>query len=210
MANPPTTTGPKFNPPPVPSTPENAPWEELQKLNVTLANLAQVMAMQLGQPLTLQGQVGSPASITVLPPSFGNAGSMQQMINVMLESTSGALGKAAVLDFVKIIDEAYQDEVDRQVLKNGIIDSIMMGFPAGCHHLVEVRVLYYPQQGGVEYIIPSRDDSFIKADDTHITLYPNYPVKAPGRIRVEWWNYDSDNSHEVPVYITVTPSRLVQ
>ncbi|GAI90681.1 unnamed protein product, partial [marine sediment metagenome] len=113
-----------------------------------------------------------------------------------------------VIPFQKTVAVAYQDEQERLIPFNGIIENVIMGFPAGCHQLLEVDVLYLPSGGGKKYIIPTIEDTYIALDDFTVLFRPSYPIKAPGNLRVEWWNYDSLNVHTVPVIATISPTRL--
>lgn len=200
-----------LNPPPKPTTPLSAPWDDIREITSTLKMLTQSMAQYQGLagPTVLMTGGGGGSQI-ILPASFGAPGSVTQMINVMLEGTPGALGPGQNLPFYKDVAKETSETQERLVLINGVVDTIIMGFPAGCQQLVDVRVLYFPPSGGGVYnITPSIDDTYVKFEDFTATFHPNYPVRKPGKIRVEWINYDTGNSHEVPVYVNITPSRLV-
>lgn len=203
----------EINPPPGLSTPKETPWVQLENLNKNL--LALVQLMQQGAVGGIQGFTPGGAiqaiapTITVLPQSFGPTGSSTQMINVMLENTAGALGAGGVIPFKKTVPAETQDELERNVLRDSIVDSVLMLFPAGCHNLVEVNLRYIPEKGKSIDVCPSVEDSFIALDDVAALFHPNTPVKAPGNLRVEWWNYDTLNSHEVVVIASLRPTNLL-
>lgn len=202
-----------INPPPELSTPKETPWVQLENLNKNLNALVQLMQQNAAggiQGFTPGGAIQTVApTITVLPASFGTPGSSSQMINVMLENTSGALGAGATLPFKKSVPAETQDELDRNVIRDSIVDAVLMLFPAGCHNLVEVNLVYHPVKGSKQYIIPSVEDSSIALDDVAALFHPNTPIKAPGKLRVEWWNYDTLNSHEVVVIASLRPTNLL-
>lgn len=203
----------EFNPPPPPSTPKDAPWTVMAELNQNMSALVQLLqqgAMAGIQGFTPGGAIQTVApTITVLPSSFGAPGSTSQMINVMLENTAGALGSGDTIPFKKTVPAKTQDELDRNVVRDSIVDSVLMLFPAGCHNLVEVSLVYHPQKGKKQYVVPSVENSFIALDDVPALFHPNTPLKAPGNLRVEWWNYDTLNSHEVVVIASLRPTNLL-
>lgn len=110
---------------------------------------------------------------------------------------------SAVIPFLKNIPAATQDEQTRQVPFSGTVVTVDMAFPKGPHHLVEVALKYKPSAGGSMALVPRIEDTFIALDDQKITFKPNIEVAAPGHLVVEWWNYDSLHSHEVPVIVTL-------
>lgn len=181
----------RFNAPPPPSTPERAPWEDVQRLVQRLDRLIGL----LEGAVTPGGIPGGPESIA-------------QLVVLLQELAPEVLGNSAVIPFQKTVSTAYQDEQERQVPFNGVVRDVVMAFPAGCQQLVEVRLLYLPKGGSYEFIIPTVDGSFVALDDFTTLFQPRFPIKAPGNLKVEWYNYDSLNTHSVPVIATVTPSRL--
>lgn len=178
----------RFNPPPVPSTPERAPWEEVKELTKRLDRLAALM----------EGGVGIPGAPT----------NLEQLILILKLLAPESIGKSAVIPFQKTVATAYQDEQDRQVPFHGVVQDVIMAFPAGCQQLVEVRLVYYPQGGSKSFIVPTIEDSFIALDDFTMLFQPRFLVEFPGNLRVEWWNYDSLNTHCVPVVALVVPTEL--
>ena len=185
----------RFNPPGVP---EKLPWEDIRQLTTRLDRLISLM------------EVGVAARAPGVVPMFipGAPGTTEQLVVLMRELVPESIGSSAIIPFQKTVAVAYQDDQDRQVPFSGIIRDVIMGFPAGCQQYVEVRLVYYPQGGSKKYIVPTLEDSFIALDDFTVLFQPRLSVKAPGNLRVEWWNYDSLNVHTVPVVVTVTPSRL--
>ena len=186
----------RFNPPPPLSTPKDLPWVDAQAVIQRLDRLITLMERP--------SEAGPPQVITIP----GAPGSATQLIHIMQEMVPESIGNSAVLTFQKTIAVNYQDEQERQVPFHGVIKEVVMGYPAGCQQLVEVRLIYYPKDGGKEYIIPTLEDSFIALDDVTVMFTPRYSVRAPGNLQVEWWNYDSLNTHVVPVIATISPTRL--
>ena len=187
--------------PPKPSTPEYMPWEDMKVLVQRLDKLTKVMEAApriSGAPTVSMGP-----SMLNIP---GAPGTIEQLIYLMAELVPEVIGYSQIIPFQKSIATAYQDEQDRQVRIDGIIREVIMAFPAGCHQLVKVRLIYFPSGGSRIFVAPTIDDSFIFLDDFTAVFSPRYPVKAPGNLRVEWWNYDSLNVHSVPVIVLLTPT----
>jgi len=185
----------RFNPPPAPSTPKDAPWEDMQKLIQRIDKLISLM----------EGPAVAAPTIVTIP---GAPGSAAQLVYLMQEMVPESIGTSAVISFQKEVATAYQDEQDRQVPFDGIVKYVIMGFPAGCQQLLEVNLAYYPSTGSRKLIIPTIENSFIALDDFSVLFEPRFPIKRPGNLRVEWWNYDSLNTHTVPVVVTVVPTNL--
>ena len=186
----------RFHPPPTPSTPELAPWEAVRALTQRLDKLIGLMEKPMA--------VGAPSFVGIA----GAPGTTEQLITIMAAQAPEILGNSSIIPFQKEIPTAYQDEQDRQVPFDGMVRDVVMGFPAGCQQLMEVRLMYYPAGGSYGYIIPTIDDSFIALDDFTAMFSPRFLIKRPGNLRVEWWNYDSLNVHTVPVIATVVPTGL--
>jgi len=184
-----------------PEFPEKTPWSDVKLLTQRLDRL--IGLMEVGMAPTVPG---APAVAPMI--FFPGATTSQQMVLLLQELVPEAIGPSAVISFQKTIATAYQDEQDRMIPFNGIIGEVIMGFPAGCHQLLEVDLLYFPAGGGRKCIIPTIPDTFIALDDFTVLFRPRYPIKAPGNLRVEWWNYDSQNTHTVPVILTISPTRL--
>ena len=185
--------------PPVP--PERAPWQDIALLTQRIDKL--VTVLEAGIAPVIPGVPGVTPMIL-----FPGAPPAQQLILLLSELVPGAVGASAIISFQKTVAVAYQDEQERMVPFSGIIENVIMGFPAGCHQLVEVDLLYLPAGGGRKRIIPTIENTFIALDDFTVLFRPGYPLKAPGNLRVEWWNYDSLNTHNVPVIVTISPTRL--
>jgi len=190
----------EFNPPPKPTTPERAPWEEVRLLTQKLNELISLMKQGMVAP----GVPGAPG----FPGAPGAPGTIGDLILIMQELVPETIGKSAVVTFQKTVATSYQDEQERMVPFDGIIRDVLIAFPSGCQQLVEVRLMYLPRGGGRKYIVPTIEDSFIALDDFTALFQPRFPIKAPGNLRVEWWNYDSLNTHSVPVIVTVVPTRM--
>lgn len=107
------------------------------------------------------------------------------------------------LSFAKTVAPLTQDEEEQQALLNGEITEVVMAFPSGPQQTVDVRVIYIANKKPVEFVVPSREDSFIALDNATPHYKISHPVTREGRIRVEWWNHASANSYEVPVQVTV-------
>ena len=189
----------RFQLPPEP--PERLPWEDVKFLAQRIDKLVSLLEVSM-----VPAVPGVPAITPMI--LFPGAPPAQQLVLLLQELVPGTIGTSAVIPFQKTVATAYQDEQERLVPFNGIIGDVIMGFPAGCQQLVEVRLLYLPTGGGKKYIIPTIEDTFIALDDVTVLFRPNYPVKSPGNLRVEWWNYDSLNPHTVPVIATISPTRL--
>ena len=186
---------------PEPSIPERLPWEDVKFLAQKMDRLVTLLEAQMLPTV--------PAVPGVTPMIFfPGATTAQQQVLLLQELVPGAIGASAIIPFQKTVAVAYQDEQERQVPFSGIIENVIMGFPAGCHQLLEVDLLYLPAGGGRKCIIPTIENTFIALDDFTVLFRPGYPIKAPGQLRVEWWNYDSLNVHTVPVIATITPTRL--
>ena len=189
----------RFQPPPEP--PERLPWEDVKFLAQRIDKLVSLLEVSM-----VPAVPGVPAITPMI--LFPGAPPAQQLVLLLQELVPGTIGTSAVIPFQKTVATAYQDEQERLIPFNGIIGDVIMGFPAGCQQLVEVKLLYLPTGGGKKYIIPTIEDTFIALDDVTVLFRPNYPVKSPGNLRVEWWNYDSLNPHTVPVIATISPTRL--
>jgi len=189
----------RFQPPP--ELPERTPWEDVKFLAQRIDKLVTLLETQM-VPVVPGVPVVTPMIL------FPGAPPAQQLVLLLQELVPGTIGTSAVIPFQKTVATAYQDEQERLIPFNGIIGDVIMGFPAGCQQLVEVRLLYLPTGGGKKYIIPTIEDTYIALDDFTVLFRPGYPVKAPGNLRVEWWNYDSLNPHTVPVIVTISPTRL--
>ena len=183
-----------------PDLPEKLPWVDVKALITRIDRLTTVLEASM----RVAAAPGAPG-ILMIP---GGLTSTQQLVILLQELVPGAIGASAIIPFQKTVAVAYQDEQERQVPFSGIIENVIMGFPAGCHQLVEVDLLYLPAGGGRKRIIPTIENTFIALDDFTVLFRPGYPIKAPGQLRVEWWNYDSLNVHTVPVIATITPTRL--
>lgn len=106
------------------------------------------------------------------------------------------------IPFKKTVTALQEDSEDHRVPFDGVITDVVMDFPSGCQFLVYVRLIYF--EGKTEnYVIPSLEDSYIIFDDANPHFRISYPVRANGKLRVEWKNYDGGNSHTVPVIVTV-------
>jgi len=176
------------NPLPIPTAPERAPWEEVRELTRRLDELIRITK-------------GEPA-VTGIPTTS------QELVSLVRQLVPESLGDSATIPFMKTVAAATQDEEDRSIARNGNMNTVVMAFPAGCHQLVKVRLMYFPSGGGFELIVPSIDEAFIALDDFTLVFQPNKLIKAPGKLRVEWWNYDSLNTHSVPVIVTISPTGL--
>ena len=117
----------RFNPPPAPSTPKDAPWEDMQKLIQRMDKLISLM----------EAPVSAAPQIITIP---GAPGSATQLVYLMQNMVPESIGNSAVISFQKEIAVAYQDEQDRQVPFDGIVKYVIMGFPAGCQQLLEVNL----------------------------------------------------------------------
>ena len=183
----------RFSGPPTPSLPDKAPWEAVQSLADKLDKLISIMEKQMGVTMT---------------PGKGAPGTIGGLVALMQQLVPEVLGGSQIIPFQKTVATAYQDEQDRSIPFAGIIREVIMGFPAGCQQLVEVRMVYYPAGGGRHFVIPTIDSAFNALDDFTVVFQPRYLVAAPGQLRVEWWNYDSLNTHSVPVIATLVPTSL--
>ena len=193
----------RFQPPPEPSVPGRAPWEDVKFLAQKIDRLVTLMETQM------VGAQMAPAVPGVTPTIlFPGVPPTQQLVLLLQELVPGSIGSSAIIPFQKTVETAYQDEEERMVPYNGVIRDVIMGFPAGCHQLVEVRLVYLPKGGGRKHIVPTLADTFVALDDFTVLFQPKYPVKAPGNLRVEWYNYDSLNTHTVPVIATIAPTGL--
>lgn len=133
---------------------------------------------------------------------------LQSLTLLLRELVPESIAGSQVIPFQKEIPAAYQDELERNITFNSKVEEVIMAFPAGCHQLVDVRLLYRPQRGGVVPIVPTLDDQYIALDDYTAVFHPRILIGAPGRLRVEWLNYDSLNPHSVVVIATVSPTKL--
>lgn len=125
-------------------------------------------------------------------------------IRQLLSLREAKPGPYGLLSFAKTVAVITQDEEDRLIPFDGYLHTVFMNFPPGPNHLVDVRLLYIRGQN-TRFVVPSRDDSFIALDDSS-PIFPNlnFPVEKDGRLRVEWWNYDSSNTHKIPVVVIMS------
>lgn len=107
-----------------------------------------------------------------------------------------------VLTFKKTVAVLQSDQEDNRVPFDGVIEKVVMQFPAGCNFLVDARLLYRVADHEY-YVIPSVEDQFISLDDAAPTFVTSFPVRAGKTLRVEWYNYDDTWPHTVPVIITM-------
>jgi len=188
-----------INPPPTPSTPKKAPWDAVEDLTSRLDRLISLQEASLGLP---------GAMITVAPEIAVAVSRQTQLIPLLQSLAPESLGPSRVIPFQKEVATAYQDEQNRSIMSDGIIRDVVMAFPAGCQQLVEVRLIYSPKGGSRQFIIPTLEEAFIALDDFTQVFQPHYPIKGPGVMTVEWWNYDSQNVHNVPVTVVIAPTGL--
>jgi len=87
------------------------------------------------------------------------------------------------------------------VLSEGMIDTIVMLFPAGCAGLAYVQVWL----GGYQ-LVPWSRGSWIHGDDHLIVHQVKHAVgAAPRLLRVLGYNDDDTNPHTIAISIDVTP-----
>lgn len=205
------------------SVPARFPWDEWGEITkrldrlITLEELRQGLipqeqavqvlglpsAMALREIIQIREITGVREVVSAAP------GPTEQLVSLVRESVPEAIGDSYVIPFQKTVAVATQDEQDRNLPFTGVIRDVIMAFPAGCHQLVEVRLVYYPAEGSRVTIVPSLDDTFIALDDFTAVFQPRRFVVAPGHLRVEWYNYDELNTHTVPVLVTLTPTSMV-
>jgi len=186
-------TEPGIYPPPHPSTPKRAPWDEPGEAVKRLDEIVRLLGGAPGQPPPVDGSLVE---------------ALLKLVEVLQGLVPESIGNSHVIPFQKTIATSYQDEQDRGIPISGVVRDVIMAFPAGCQHLVDVRLIYYPTGGSRVLIVPTIDDSFIALDDFTAVFSPHFLVKAPGNLRVEWWNYDSLNTHSVPVVVLLAPSEV--
>ena len=188
--------------PPIPSIPSRLPWEDFQTLLARIDRLTRAMEMT-------QGIASFPIGINIAPLiSIEGMTTGQQMVTLFQELVPEAFGSSEILPFKKTVAVSTQDDLDRQVRIDGTVKFVLMAFPAGCHQLVDVRLVYYPTGGGRHYVVPSLEDGFIALDDFTVIFTPHFLVRSPGLLKVEWYNYDSLNPHTVPVIVMISPTGL--
>ena len=178
-----------------PPPPERAPWEEVRELARRLDRLIDLF--EAGIAIPIPGAPGLP----------GTPGVQPSLISLIKKTVPETIGASAVIPFKLTIAAATRDQQDRQVPFTGTVRDVIMAFPAGTQQLVDVRLMYFPSGGSRQLVVPSIDDSFIALDDVTVPFQPRMPVKAPGYLRVEWTNYDSLNSHTIPVIVTIFPTQ---
>ena len=175
----------------IPAPPERAPWEEVRELTRRLDKLIELF--EAGIAIPIPGAAAAPGA----PPT---------LISLIQQTVPETIGRSAVIPFKLTIAAATWDKQDRMVPFTGTIRDVVIAFPAGTQQLVEVRLWYFPSEGSPQLVVPTIDDTFIALDDVTIPFQPRLPIRSPGYLRVEWWNYDSLNSHTVPVIATVFPT----
>jgi len=199
-----------LHPPPKPTTPKEAPWGDVEKLLLRMDKLTVLMERAYGPLVSPAGAPGAPGVTRILTIP-GAPGTVEQLTYLLAELSPEVIGNSQIIPFQKTVAVAYQDEQDRQIrIASGIVRNVVIAFPAGCHQLVEVRLMYFPTGGGYHLIVPSVDESFIALDDFTAVFEPRFPVRGPGNLRVEWWNYDSLNVHTVPVIVTIVPTVVME
>jgi len=112
-----------------------------------------------------------------------------------------------VLTFRKTIASLESDHEDNRVPLDGVVEKVVMQFPAGCSFLVDVRLLYRIDDHEY-YVVPSVENQFISLDDAAPTFITSFPVRAGKTLRVEWYNYDDTYPHTVPVIVTMISKPL--
>ena len=132
----------------------------------------------------------------------------EKILLLLQQLVPESIGYSQILPFQKSVPAVTQDEQAQTVSITGVVENVIMAFPAGTQQLVEVRLYYLPSGGSQRFIVPSIEGAFIALDDFTATFSPRFPIKGPGRLVVEWNNFDSLNSHNVPVVVHVSPTRL--
>ena len=132
----------------------------------------------------------------------------EKILLLLQQLVPESIGYSQILPFRKSVAAVTQDEQAQTVSITGVVENVVMAFPAGTQQLVEVRLYYLPSGGSQRFIVPSIEGAFIALDDFTATFTPRFPIKGPGRLVVEWYNYDSLNSHSVPVVVLISPTRL--
>lgn len=86
---------------------------------------------------------------------------------------------------------------------NGMVTQVTISFPPGCNSLVDVKVLYKPRVGDIEYLLPSEENRWIAKDDTTVTYSVRHRVEKRGEIVVQWRNTDDSYGHNVGVEVVI-------
>ncbi len=87
------TTERRFNPPPTPSTPENAPWTELQSLNRNVAELVNLIKSGI-----VSGQ--GPVNVTLPPDIQTLIRQNADIVNLIKGGTSGPVSASSLLKII--------------------------------------------------------------------------------------------------------------
>lgn len=201
----------KLSLPPSITTPKESPWDSVDRLVNSVNELIAVLKAQQGLlPGTPAKEKFYPLVEREVTREVITRDLLRQIYTTIVtgQPSDLSLQGFAVLPFKKSVSASTQDDMDRPLPFSGVVKDVIFSFPAGCQQLVDTRLLYLPKGGSSERIVPSVDDAFIALDDFSAVFTPNFPVVYPGSLRVEWWNYDSLNSHSVVVVATIFPVKL--
>lgn len=194
-------TEPGFHPPPPPSTPERAPWDEIRLI---LNRLDRLIAAVEGRPGVLAVEL-RPELEVALARRAAFPANLNQVLEAIQRHTRFAWDRDfRWLPFSKSIAALGEDKVERLIPWNSLAVMALFHFPDGPVTtagvtLMDVRLLYI--KGGVTSLVPSIDGEWVSHNDVILPFPINADAEMGGQFRVEWRNYDSSNAHTVPVHL---------
>lgn len=87
----------------------------------------------------------------------------------------------------------------------GVISRVSIFFPPGCVGLVKVRIY----QGGVQ-LYPTANGQYFSGDGSGVNFLDNFEILDDSiPLRIETWNEDDNNDHEVIVGVSILPKEFV-
>ncbi len=128
--------------------------------------------------------------------------------DVAINKLISAPRKSSSIPFTKTISTLEETSEEHRVPFNGTITEVTMYFPAGCEAAVDVRLLYFEGKEK-QFVVPAIDEKYIALDDTSTSFIVNFPVKANGKLKVEFLNYDDTNQHIISVIVTLISAPMM-
>lgn len=128
--------------------------------------------------------------------------------DVAINRLISAPRKSSSIPFTKTTAVLEEDSEEHRVPFNGIITEVTMYFPKGCEAAIDVRLLYFEGKEK-QFVVPAIDEKYIALDNSVTPFVVNFPVKANGRLKVEFLNYDDTNEHTVSVIVTLISTPMM-
>jgi hypothetical protein len=87
------------------------------------------------------------------------------------------------------------------LLGYGIIDNVLITFPAGCQALAGVKI-----KRGLHSVLPAGHNKWFKGNDANINLYTRYELTDyPYILTLEGYNIDDTYGHNIIIMLSLVP-----